>query len=248
MKLPVVEMFVSIQGEGERVGVPSLFIRLGGCSLSCPGFGYEVQKDGKNYIGCDSIHAVNTDFKESWSFYSHSEEILQEISALKERFEDVVITGGEPMLHHKNPVFIHLLERLMKRNLVCMETNGTVSVDFEKYPIYKELYLTISPKMSVSGEAESKRIRIDVLKNYISNVRHSVLKVVMGKKDVENPLEIQKLIGRLKAKIPVYIMPLGATKEELNRISHLVWNFAFMHGYRFSDRLHVRIFSDKSGV
>jgi len=44
MKLPIVEMFVTAQGEGERTGVPSLFIRFGGCSLSCPGFGYEMEK------------------------------------------------------------------------------------------------------------------------------------------------------------------------------------------------------------
>jgi organic radical activating enzyme len=248
MKLPIVEMFVTAQGEGERTGVPSLFIRFGGCSLSCPGFGYEVEKDGKILIGCDSIHAVNTAFKDSWNFYDDHQVILQEIAKLDKKFEDIVITGGEPMVHHKNPVFILLIKSLMEQYEVYMETNGTIAVDFEDYPIYKKLHLTLSPKMSVSGENESNRIRIDVLKSYISNAKHAVLKIVMGKKDVKNPKEIQDLIERLQTKIPVYIMPLGATRMELMEVFPTVWDFAQLNGYRVSDRLHVWIFSDKQGV
>jgi len=174
--------------------------------------------------------------------------ILQEISKLENRFEDVVITGGEPMIHHQNPVFIHLIESLMVHHGVYMETNGTVPVDFEKYPIYKNLHLTLSPKMSVSGELKSRRIRMDVLKSYISNAKHAVLKVVMGKKDINNPIEIQSLLTKLKTKIPVYIMPLGATRVELEEVFPMVWDFALLNGYRVSDRLHVWVFSDKQGV
>lgn len=248
MKLPIVEMFVTIQGEGERTGVPSLFIRFGGCNLSCPGFRYEVEKDGKTYIGCDSVHAVNPAFKDSWNFYDDHQVILQEIAKLDKKFEDIVITGGEPMVHHENSVFIGLIKSLMEKYRVYMETNGTIAVDFEKYPIYKNLHLTLSPKMSVSGEKESRRIQMDVLKSYISNAKHAVLKIVMGKRDVGNPTEIQYLIERLKTKIPVYIMPHGATRRELEEVFPVIWNFAQLNGYRVSDRLHIWIFSDKRGV
>ena len=215
MKLPIVEMFVTLQGEGIRGGIPSLFIRFGGCSLSCPGFGYKLEKNGQQYVGCDSIHAVHKDFNDGWKFYDNQEFILQEISQLEHKFEDIVITGGEPMIHHKNPVFINLFSSLIKQYDIHVETNGTVAIDFEKYPLYKDFNLTISPKMSVSGESESKRIKMDVLKSYIANAKHTVLKVVMGKKDVLNPLEIRTFLNHLRAKVPVYIMPLGATREEL---------------------------------
>ncbi len=33
MKLPVVESFFSLQGEGKRIGKPSLFLRLGGVTF-----------------------------------------------------------------------------------------------------------------------------------------------------------------------------------------------------------------------
>jgi len=248
MKLPIVEMFTTLQGEGERAGVPSLFIRLGGCSLSCPGFGYIVEKDGRTYVGCDSIHAVHNDFKDEWQFFESHMDVLNQIVTLQYKFEDVVITGGEPMIHHKNPVLLQLIESLLEERNVYIETNGTVDVDFSKYPIYKKVNLTISPKMNVSGEPEFKRIKIDVLRNYIDNAKHAVLKVVMGEYELHYSYELQNFLQKLLRKIPVYIMPLGATAQELESIFPKVWSYAMENGYRVSDRLHVRVFNDQTGV
>ena len=34
-KLPVMEMFYSLQGEGKYTGRPAVFVRLGGCDVGC---------------------------------------------------------------------------------------------------------------------------------------------------------------------------------------------------------------------
>ena len=39
IKLAISEIFFSIQGEGKTVGIPSVFVRLGGCNLICGGEG-----------------------------------------------------------------------------------------------------------------------------------------------------------------------------------------------------------------
>ena len=44
-KIAISEVFYSIQGEGKTVGIPSVFIRLGGCNLMCGGMG--TQFDGE---------------------------------------------------------------------------------------------------------------------------------------------------------------------------------------------------------
>lgn len=47
--LPVTEVFLSIQGETSSMGMPTVFVRLWGCNLHCPGW------------PCDSLNAVLTE-------------------------------------------------------------------------------------------------------------------------------------------------------------------------------------------
>ncbi len=97
--LKVVEIFYSIQGEGTQVGVPSIFIRLHGCNLSC-GF-------------CDEL--LHKGEYESLSF----DEVLERIRAYPSMH--VIITGGEPSIYNLNG-FIEFLQAYMYS--VAVETNG----------------------------------------------------------------------------------------------------------------------------
>ena len=93
LKLPVMEGFYTIQGEGRFTGHPAYFIRLGGCDVGC--------------VWCD--------VKDSWDADKHPKYSVEEIVAkLKEETNSqsdsyriqnsnlpiVVITGGEPLMHH----------------------------------------------------------------------------------------------------------------------------------------------------
>ena len=44
INLAISEIFFSIQGEGKTVGIPSVFVRLGGCNLICGGEGTQFDK------------------------------------------------------------------------------------------------------------------------------------------------------------------------------------------------------------
>lgn len=77
MNLVITEIFHSLQGEGPLIGLPSVFIRLGGCiEPLCP--------------WCDTRYA--------WHEFSEmaSDDILRKISQYGCR--TIVITGGEPFL------------------------------------------------------------------------------------------------------------------------------------------------------
>lgn len=136
LKLDVVEIFPTLQGEGPYAGYPSVFIRLGGCNLTCD--------------FCD------TEFDEFKNL--PLEEILAEVQKLSKNAEEktvrnlVVITGGEPL---RQPLS-KLCEELIKLGfLVQIETNSTL---FRELP--SEVKIVSSPKV-VDGKY--CKIRPDLL-------------------------------------------------------------------------------------
>ena len=100
------ELFYSVQGEGVRTGIPSIFIRVGKCNLSCPGFGCSYDVEGKIKTGCDSYHSVDSAFKHEWEYYDNYMDIIEKVDSIIPTFSnhnmikpDIVITGGEPLLY-----------------------------------------------------------------------------------------------------------------------------------------------------
>jgi len=98
---PIVEIFHSVQGEGYHSGIPSIFIRFGGCNLRCP--------------WCD------TDF-DTWTDMSIAE-IVNELS--KYDCDRIIFTGGEPALQD-----LVTLSGFLKPlgYYLSIETNGTIEI------------------------------------------------------------------------------------------------------------------------
>ncbi len=112
--LDITEIFgPTIQGEGKKIGTPSVFIRFGRCNFDCNGFGVEyTTPSGVKKFGCDSYYAVDNEFKKFWTSYENSETVIAEVAKILpvEYKPDIVITGGEPMIYWKNEEFQKLLE------------------------------------------------------------------------------------------------------------------------------------------
>lgn len=102
--MKISEIFSSIQGEGNFLGVPATFIRFVGCNLKCSFCDTKKTWEGKpEYIEL-SI-----------------EEIVSEVLNFKNVL--IVITGGEPCLQ---PQLGELIDKLRCHNFhVAIETNGT---------------------------------------------------------------------------------------------------------------------------
>jgi organic radical activating enzyme len=148
-KIKISELFYSIQGEGRYMGVPSVFLRVFGCNLTCGGFGMprgkisaerdiiavnvEKYKDYKDLplvtSGCDSYASWDTRFKHL-SPLRTTEDIANSICDLlpKKEWQDehLVITGGEPLLGWQR-MYPELLNRENMQGLkeLTFETNGT---------------------------------------------------------------------------------------------------------------------------
>lgn len=101
-KLPVMEHFYTIQGEGAYQGHAAYFIRLGGCDVGC--------------VWCD--------VKESWDAEKHPNYTIAEMVnwVVEAQAPLAVITGGEPLMHNLDA----LTEALQKKGIQTnIETSGS---------------------------------------------------------------------------------------------------------------------------
>ncbi len=251
--IPLVEHFYSIQGEGRYTGVPSLFFRLGGCNMRCEGFGcVEVALDGSEILGCDTVYAVDKkNFGKSWQSITDAQELIEILQSYKLPSDvDIVLTGGEPLLHANNPNLVAFLEFLISRHhRVTFETNGAVAVDFEKFPVYKSCVYALSVKLSNSGEAYEKRVNPEIFNAIIDEADETFFKFTVDEQGLQTGLsqEIESIL-LLAHKTEVTCMPKGGSKEEVEANTNAVIDYCKAKGYRYSDRLHIRIWDQNKGV
>jgi 6-pyruvoyltetrahydropterin 2'-reductase len=204
---------------------------------------------GEIITGCDSIMAVNPSFSDEWTTYTQSIDLIRKIESCMihehsyDEKPDIIFTGGEPLIHHRDKVMIETIQYFISRNYnVWFETNGTINVDFEVYPIYKKVNFSISVKMKCSGENIDKRWKPETVNNYLQNTENSYFKFVYGVSGDGD--EIMTFLEMIPTYAPVYIMPLGATIEQLNANAKVAYEYAFNNSFRYSDRLHIRVYDD----
>ena len=116
-KLPLMESFYTIQGEGYHSGKAAYFIRLAGCDVGCS--------------WCD--------VKESWDKDAHKKvEIIKILSAANESKSRIaVVTGGEPLMYDLTELTLKLKKNGFDTHI---ETSGA-------YPVSgKWDWICLSPK------------------------------------------------------------------------------------------------------
>ena len=135
-RLKITETFVSIQGEADAIGWPTLFIRLTGCPLRC--------------VYCDTQYAFHGG---EWRTV---EQLLEVASGSGVRH--VCVTGGEPLAQK---ACLDLLEGLCDAGYqVSLETSGAMDVA----PVDPRVSRVVDLKTPDSGEvARNKLANLGVL-------------------------------------------------------------------------------------
>jgi organic radical activating enzyme len=239
----------TIQGEGKLIGTPSIFIRVGKCNMKCVGFNVEYETpSGIKKCSCDSYYAVDTAFKEQWHKMS-CDDIIKKVEELKPNYNvDIVITGGEPLLYWQNEEFQSLLKYYVENNYkVTIETNASLNINFTQ-EYQEKILFSMSVKLSNSLEPLKKRVNIDTLTSIINKSKDSYLKFVIDK-DFKNQAikEIKDILSKIP-KVEVYLMPMGDTAQEINANCETVIGMSIENGFKYCDRLHIRVWDNKRGV
>lgn len=221
------EIFYSLQGEGSLAGVPSVFVRLGGCPLRC---GW-----------CDTKYA--------WSESAGEEMTIDAIRAKVLSYETrhVVITGGEPMVHVELGA---LLEAIADPSLhITIETSGIAFVGGLKCDL-----MSISPKLSNSTPENAKdaetheqqRFNLEAMQQLIDGYDYQIKFVVDSPDDLN---EIAGTIQELKNVNPYKIMLMPQATEQAEYVGKLsmVAEIAKSTGFALSPRLQVLLWNNSKG-
>jgi organic radical activating enzyme len=161
---------------------------------------------------------------------------------------DIVLTGGEPLLYWSDVEFQSFLKHyITKKYSVTIETNGSIDIEL-KEDWQKQILFSLSVKLSNSGENKQKRVNAKLLSNIINFADESYLKFVVSKDFL--PLaskEIDEILNEIP-KVEVFVMPLGDSAKLIDYNSLSVIEFALAKGFKYSDRLHIRVWDNKRGV
>lgn len=239
-------IFTTIQGEGKLTGVTSVFVRLAGCNLHC------TWNYNNRAIECDTAYAAyNITTRQQLTVT----QIIQKIKEIRKGAKHIVITGGEPLLQ-ATP--LTELCRVLKSEgfHITIETNGTLYND--ELMSYIDLY-SISPKLKSSTPQNNnfatlhnqKRVNINTLGELIESAtkRNKDIQfkfVVTGVKDID---EIENILSRLPLikSENILIMPVGSDETTLTDTTNTILDVVMEKGWRYCDRLHIRLFGNTPG-
>ena len=182
LQYTVTEIMHGYVGEGPYVGTPAVMVRFAGCNIRC----------ATPCIVPNNVGVMMT-----------LDEICDDVISIPN--ENVVITGGEPLLQNIEPLLDKLLTE--KKHLI-IETNGSI---FDEEIMDKAVFI-VKPKI-----LEGTVYKSNSIEGYYQNIKKYADRgfftfIVTNEKDLE---DILTLLGDINPVFPVYFTPYDESIEKL---------------------------------
>jgi organic radical activating enzyme len=181
-KIKVAELFYSLQGEGQYLGTPSIFLRVFGCNFQCQGFSMprgqlseeRLAIDPSKYEKYEELPLVHTgcDSYASWDVRFKHLSPMRSVEGIVDKIQELlpdgkfgpdkhlILTGGEPLLGWQRS-YIDLFEEIGRRDMdlthVTFETNGTqpLRADLKEWFVTNDYFPWLDITFSVSSKLPS---------------------------------------------------------------------------------------------
>jgi len=260
-KLLITSDFYSVQGEGISSGIPSYFVRLGVCNLSCGMsksflnqlvkdknledgeiFEGDLHKEGKATWTCDSTS--------QWAWRGEDKDFQYLIDQWKEQgiYKEIcdgtiriIWTGGEPTIpnHQKAIVnFCNYWESLEGYipGYHEIETNGTYEISNDLFKIIDQI--NCSPKLANSGMTHKQRVVPSALLRIMEHKNYQFKFVVSTEEDIQEMMEdyVQTFYMPMKN---VVAMPGLDDQANFHERTNFVLEMAMKYKFRGLTRLHI---------
>lgn len=206
------EIFDSVQGEGPMTGVRQIFIRFGGCNLSCA---FCDTPQARRPVATCKVETEPAsgryDFIPNTVSVADVHEVVKRLRV--PGHHSVAITGGEPMVQAD---FLRSLLPLLTADglKVYLETNATYPEELPE--IVEQLeYVAADIKIpSCTGEPERFEVNLEFLKN--CSVPNLFVKMVLTEEcAVDEVLTAVRLVSSSGRKAVVVIQPVTGRRGEV---------------------------------
>ncbi|AMA73385.1 MULTISPECIES: 7-carboxy-7-deazaguanine synthase QueE [Aneurinibacillus] len=192
MKIPMVEIFQTVEGEGTRAGFPTTFVRVFNCNLRC--------------TWCDTKYSY-APYKPE--FTATIGEIVEQVKRFPNKH--ICLTGGEPLIHgERSLMLLKALAEIDYIEDIHIETNGAINISEvcrfrESHPNFKKkIRFILDYKLPSSGEMKKM-----ILENFDYSQDNDEVKFVISD---SNDFEVAtRILKKLYKKGTVLFSPVWET-------------------------------------